>query len=471
MINFNDVPGAYFDALGRLGKVLSEMRTYQAAQLGNLKTNADNAIVQYNAEPDIQAVLGGAYIGILNAPGSVAGTLQTMAVQYLNRVVFRDFPRNQQNLLQLNTPSSVSYLIQQMEEQGQTVLKQIVTATADLFTANANNTGNGAVVATVTRPVDGRDQENLYAEQLTVLCTSDSYIGGATEGNEGFTVTGEGDEPDQFAFDWPLGSNCNTVTTAIDGTVDQGSGNFLVNSGYDTWTGNTPDNWTIETGTAGTQIFKETTLTFGSGNALRLLGDGATLTAWYQPFDDTTGTTSTLDELTQYAYCVWVRRDGVAAASGQLAIELVDSSGNVILDAAGNANRFTIDLTGLTVFYAPYGGVFNTPHIMPDAYWIRCRLTAGNALTSGRSVYFDRGGLGVTTQLYTGGPALAVFSGSTAFVQGDYVYVTTTNGRGSGGTLDTFQTLWFLLYTEAQDNEILLPSSNAPTISDTLITR
>lgn len=471
MLVFTDTPGAIFNAWGRLGKIIVQMASYQASQLGNLKDNADNAIVQFEGEPDIQATLGAAYIDMLNAPGGIAGTLQTCASTYLNREVYRDTPRIAQNLTQINLLDSIQEMVYQMEQQGASVLAMTITTTVTPFTNNVQNTGNGAIVVSTKRPIDGRTLERCFSENLQILCTSDSYIGGSTEGNEGFTVTGEGDESDVFAFDWPLGSNSTQGYNCVDGSVSEGSGNFLSNSGYDAFTSNTPDDFTITVGTAGTQIFAETSLVFGSGKALRLLGDGTTLTAWTQEFDSATGTSQTLEPLTQYSYNVWVRRDGTAPAAGQLAVELIDGGGAIVQDAAGNNNQFTIDLTGLTVFYAPYGGSFRTPHVMPDTLKIRFRLTTGNALTSGRSVYFDRGGLGLSVQQYVGGPYLTLFSGSSPFVQGDFTLVGISNSFGSGGTLNTFQILVGRLISEFTTNDILIPSSATPTISDALITR
>ncbi len=107
---------------------------------------------------------------------------------------------------------------------------------------------------------------------------------------------------------------------------------------------------------------------------------------------------------------------------------------------------------------------------MPDEYRLQYRMTAGNALTTGRSVYMDRASLGEMTQLYISGPYFAVHSGATAFEVTDFTTVAITNSRGSGSSLDSWQTLWSRLFPEALASELLLPSSSVPTVSDALIT-
>src|SRR5581483_2428071 len=405
----------------------------------------------------------------LNSPGSTVGGLaQSTARQVINRKVFRDNPRIAQTLQDLNLSASVREVIRQMKRAGATVLAQTITAiptTVGLYNANFNGAGNGVIVASVNRSSDGLVCENSFAETVLFTCTSDSYVGGATLGNEGFTVTGTGQQNNVFAFDWPLGSNGQQNQNAIDGSVSNGSGNLLVNSGFDNWTSNVPDNYTIVSG--GGLIAEETTIVYDGVASLRLTGDGATQAEWYQEFDSNTGTTTQLTPLTQYGFNIFLRRDGIAAANGTLEISLCDDSGTVVSDDNGYLNLLSVDLTALTTSFLPFKFPLRTPLVMPSTYRLRFRTT-GTALTNGRSVYLDRGGMGGMTQLYVGGPSFAIFSGSLPFENGDWGTWPVTNSRGAGGTLSTFQTLCDQLLG-LRTLDFLLPSSATPTISDTLI--
>ena len=467
-ISFASAPGNLFDVLGRLGKLLSQVRTDQTAQRTNLTSLATGVQGQLQGNPDIQALLGSAYIGLVNGAGpTYGGAAQGIARQIVNRIVYNDNPRISQNLQSLNVLASWQEVFRQMKQQGASVLAQSIAGTFTPFVGD----GNGVLVFSSRRPSDGLVLENAFAETLTATVTQDSYTGNATAGNETLTVVGKGSQPSLFAFDWPLGSNVQATLRAIDGDADNSSGNLLNNSGFTDFTGNQADNWDYEVGTAGTHYFKETAFVYGTGNALKITGDGVTLSAFRQKFNDgTLGTSDELDPLAQYAVNFWMRRDGVAAGAGQMAVELVDSTGTVIQDAGGNLNQTTVNLTALGTGYTAYSLPIRTPAVMPSTYYLRFRQTAGNALTNGRSVYIDKVSLGAMTQLYTGGPSLSCHAGSDNFLTGDYGLMAVTNSRGAAGSLDTFQTLCWLLFPEFAANELLIPSSAAPTISDTLIT-
>lgn len=468
-LGFGSAIGNFFNILGKCGAVVGVIDTAQTDLLADLTGTTDGLTAQLAVEPDLQSYVGGSYVSNLNSLASVCGQMKQVAVQAVNRLVFRDNPRPGQTLTQYNTLSSLAELIRQMKAGGVTVLAATVAGTTSAFTGE----GDGVVNFSARRPVDCLTLENTFAETVRAVCTADSYTGGATAFNETVLFYGEGAQSNVFAFDWPLGSGASVAAQAIDGDSDNASGNLLTNSGFETFTSNFPDNWTRVTGAASVVFFEENTLVFDptlEGNALRILGDGSTLANLYQAFGDSEdGTAGELEPVTQYSFNVYMRRDGGGSvAAGVLEVALVDSDDNYIQDESGANNAFTFDLTTLTTFYAAYKGVFRTPNVMPSSYRLRLRLTT--AVTSGRSVYLDKASLGQMFQLYTGGPYLAVHSGSVPFEAGDQATVEVTNSRGAGGTLNTFQTVFQrLFYDEVMRYELLLPSSSVPFVSDALI--
>lgn len=464
-ISFSTAIGNLFPTVGKCGALVANMDSYQTTQQTAMINTVTGLTAQLNAQPDIQSIVGSSYIGQLNGAASIGQLASNVAVAILNRLVFEANPGPGQTLQSGNTLLSLLELIREMRAQGATVRAQTVTATAGSFVG----TGNGAVVASVRRPFDGRILENSFAENLTLTCIADSYSGGATAGNEGFALTGAGQQTNVFAFDWPLGSGANTQTNAIDGETSAGNGNSLTNSGFTEWTDNVPDGWILQVGTAGTNISQETTIVFESDGSLKITGDASgTLTRIAQQFGTSDGTPVTLQPSTQYGVNLWVRRDGVAAGAGVLTVELVDGNGVVVQDNGSNLNTFDISLTNnLTVFFAAYSGSFRTPEAMPDEMFIRLRLST--ALTNGRSIYVDTLSLGQMSQSYISGPFLSVHSGAVPFVIGDYAISPVTNSRGAGGTLNTWQTLWSRCFSQMLQSGLLLPSSSSPTISDSLI--
>lgn len=469
MLSFEDATANIYNRIGRLGKIISQMDTYQASQLYNMTNLPYGTTFQFSSESDIQAEIGNSYMGQLNAVSSIGGLCQQIAVDTFNRMVFRDNPRINQTLTSQNTLASIQEVIRQMGILGATIKACVVTATNSSFTG----VGNGVINASVRRPLDARVLENSLAEKLLLTCQSDSYSGSATAGNESFTVTGVGNSSSPFNFDWPLGSNAQNSLSAIDGDSDNTSGNLLTNSGFENWTANIPNNFTLAVGVAGTNIAKETTIVYdpvGNGESCRLTGDGSsTLTEIRQLFDDTTGTTGTLTVSTQYSFCLFMCRGGSTVSSGVLEVSLVDAGLNVIQDNSGANNLFTFDLTTLNTTFASFTGVFRTPFNLPATQYLRVRLST--ALPNNISVYLDKMSLGLMTQIYTSGPFLAVHAGSIPFAINDYGTTIITNDRGGSGTLDSFQVLLVRLMPDTIiPNEIIFPSSSTPTIKDTLIT-
>lgn len=456
--------GDLFNRIGKLGLIVSEMDAYQAAQLTNMTDTTNGVVAQYDTESDIQAIMGSSYQGLLNGAASTGTTAQQIGQATVNRMVFRDNPNYGLTLTGGDVSLSIQEIIRQMKAASASVLAMTIAATPTTFTGE----GNGIIVTSTKRPVDGLVLENAFAETMVLTCTQDSYSGSALAGNEQITLTGAGIQPNPFAFDWPLGSNCRITLQAINGNADTSEGNLLTNSGFTDWTAGVPDNFTLVVGDTG-DIADNTSIVYDdTGHSLQLIGDGSTLTQLTQEFDSSSGTTVALQSTTQYAVNLYVRRDGTAAASGTLVIDLIDEDQNVIQDENGVNNTFSINLTALTTSFQSYTGVFRTPEALPDTIKLRMRLTA--ALTNGRSVYLDMMSMGVMSQTYTAGPFVSVHAGSLPFVLGDRATIAVTNSRGSGGTLDTFQTLWArLFYIQMINQGLLLPSSGAPTISDGLI--
>jgi hypothetical protein len=466
MLSFSNAPGNFFNRIGTLGQLVKLASAYQGNLLPALTSTSTGVVAQYNGESDLQAQVGNAYVGILNGAGSsIGGLVQSLAQQTLSRMIFRDNAQLSQTLQGVQVNSSIAELIRQMNIAGAKVLAMNVSSTLNPFVG----TGNGISVASTIRPFDGRTLENSFSETLTIRCIADSYLNGALPGNETFSVTGQGAETNVFAFDWPLGSNCSINLQAINGAASASQGNLLTNSALFNWSNSQPNNYVVDSGLG--ILNQENTITYNGPYALRITGNGATLLQLRQQFNSSTGTVTALQPITQYSFNVFLRNDGVSPAAGTLVVDLVDGNMNTIADAGQNLNTFTVSLTTLTQFYTAYNVVFRTPEILPAQQFLRIRN--GVALSSGRSVYLANSSMGIMSQLYGVGPYVSVHSGSIPFVAGspqpDYAYVSTTNSRGAGGTLSTFQTLMSQLFPQMYQTGYLLPSSSVPSISDTLI--
>lgn len=143
--------------------------------------------------------------------------------------------------------------------------------------------------------------------------------------------------------------------------------------------------------------------------------------------------------------------------------------------AAQDVPEMTTDGSGLTGGSSPDSAVatttdgssndlaFRTPKVLPDLVYLRVRIST--AVSSGTSVFIDSVALDTMTELYSGGPFVAIFGGSIDFKVGDLWTVTTTNDRAG-----SIQEAYNRNFNMARLG-LLLPSktNGAETVPDTVI--
>jgi hypothetical protein len=308
------------------------------------------------------------------------------------------------------------------------------------------NTGNPTMITSLLSG-KGKTLENCLAEDLVLKITSTS-----TAGSETGTMSGEYLETsDKMRHDWPSGSGASKTITVR----DPGSAGFLTNGDFDDFTANAPDNWTIDTGVAGTDVTDETSTVYRGGACLEFDGDGATLSAISQDLS-----ALSLVSRTPYPVCVQVKCDVVPAA-GVMVIDLYDGSA-IISDDEGTANSLTVTLSAAHTTFEPYTAVFRLPEPVPATVKIRVRLST--AITGGSSAFVDDLIFGpAMTSMYTGGPYVSLIRGAVDPAKDDQWVTTVTNARAGA-----FQELFDKFYNNPDK---LLPSATGAgeTIADSLI--
>lgn len=295
----------------------------------------------------------------------------------------------------------------------------------------------------------GKTLENALAESIVWKINSN-----ATAGGESGSATGEVNQAaDPLEHLWPDGSGATGVLTIQNPSDDP----VLTNGDFQDFTvTDTPDSWTIDTGSAGSDVLESTSVYRGS-KCLEIAGDGATLTALSQDI-----TSVGLSSRTPLPVSVRVKVDAVPS-TGTLVIDLYDGSA-VIADDEGNNNSLSIDLTAATTSYLPYTTFFRLPEPLPATIKLRLRLSV--AIENAKSAIIDDVYLGdddAAIQLYDGGPYLAAVIGSVnAAIDDKWTFDISNDGAGA------FQRLFRRLF---QQPTRLLPSNAAggETVSDGLI--
>lgn len=451
--------GSIFVRLGKLGGILNAVNAANGSSLG-----AQVAAIpaQYaSAQQGLPDAVN--LFAALDSQRSSASILPQRVADLARRTlieqVHADTPLQPKTLYE-----ALAELIKQMKAGSQSVELNTVGSSV---TAAGGNTGSAKFVVGLLDN-DGLPLRSSFAETIRATCTTDRQSGAASK-SEQITLVGASPASGPLAWDWPLGSGLGARLTLVDAARDGqgGQGNRLTNGDFEDWTVlNVPDRWSIDDGTPSGSVFKSTSPVFGDGGTacLRILGDGTETTTLSQEFGSPTGTSATLAPLTTYAYGFWARTSG-APAAGALRIALVDGSGTVVDDEAGNDNATTSTLTTLGTSWTFYSGTFRTPRVMPSVVKLQLKLTT--ALTATYSLYIDRLAFCGTLRPYAGGPFLAGFSEATDPIRGDGWSIAVTNDRNAT-SVGAWNTLFERFFGMAALG-LKLPDSGSPTISDSLI--
>lgn len=460
-----------FTALGRAGKNGYLINTAQSAQGTPFSELAGYSYLN----PAWLATLAQSYDQMIRVEPTGMGVWQTAAQAIVLGLVSAQSPVDGQQL-----GTALAYVRQAMLDQSKTVQECTITGAGEVTPGGAN-VGDGVLVVTVTR-ADGLIQQNVVQELTQFTVTADSYTGGATAGQERWQWAGQpnvstygtGTGVGVWDFDWPAGSGAVVTGQAVSADQDAATnGNLTTNGNAESWAGTGPavlDNWALPVGTWGTTIAQSST-SHGGTYSVQFVA-GATLNALTQQFgssvsdgtDPTAGTPVSPAPLASYGVNLWLRTVSGTASAGVLTVELVDGSGTVIQDAAGNNNSYTVNLTTLTTTWAAFPGTFRTPAVLPAVVRLRVRVSTG---LTGADVLLDDVCFARYAPLYLGGPSAVLYSGSTPFETGDEWAPVFTNDRGGASFGATWQTLVLRLF---QTPGLLLPYSGSPNIADSLIT-
>ncbi len=364
-------------------------------------------------------------------------------------------------------PTARDVLVAQMTSTTATVQRPVTSASAPVAgrADSSSNVGTGVLAVSVKHPT-GRTQDYIFAETLTVTCTSDAQSG-ATERQEGFTLTTPVAAADVMGFNFPLGSGVSVALNVVDPTLNNSGGNLLTDSDFeqDDNVTNVPDQWNAVGATPGTDL----TVNAGSGGVfgegyLQFTANSGSTPAITQEFGNSTGgTAASLEPDTQYAVSFWCEKSTGLAGAGVLSINLVDDTNTIINDDAGTANTISQTLASASsTTFTNKTGFFRTPAVLPDT--VKIRVWTSTAIADA-AAYVRVGGLAMTpaTKIYNSGPYVSMFAGATQFYVNDRFTCAINNdysGKFQVG-LDKFLNL--------REDEVQIPSAVSPSISDTLV--
>lgn len=295
---------------------------------------------------------------------------------------------------------------------------------------------------------------NQYGDQLDMCFgeTIEVAVTAATSAyQETFTFIGQ-DAVAAGSPLWPAGSGANKTFQAYD-PIQNG---IITNGSWDNWTGtgnNTPVGWTILDGASGVTVFRGTGGVRGSYYA-NLTSDGSSPTQLGQSVSLSTNT----------YYCMTVQAKVSASdPTGTMIMSITDADGNILDDDRGTPLSFIADTnTEVTTSWQNFTFFFSTPRQLPLTVF--AQFGFGTAPAAAVELNLDLGGIIAPQQLYTGGEYIQVISGALRNAVGDSYVTTVTTTLGSKSFARGLDRLY-----NFRQNQVYLPSSNSPTISDSLV--
>lgn len=353
----------------------------------------------------------------------------------------------------LNTVLKLLYA--DMITNAQNVLKSTITLSA----VTASKTNANAGICVVDKVLDGYSPPSPgwpaikgYAGEnsqvgLTdthfLTCTSDLPTDGVPDGSESFTWIGKPNPGDPYSYR-SYGSGSGPTVRTLQGN------SLLSNLEFETFSSNAPGSWTLDSGTAGTHVFSDTTgAKVKRGTySLKLTGDAAATITLSQ------AAATLVKPYKRYVVGFWVLGNA-AMATGTLTISFTSASGGYTAGATEKVSMNAAAIQAATA-YVWKSFYVNMPADIPTDLKLTISLTG--PATNAQSLWIDGGGFQAVD--WFNGHSTYVYAGSDNFVRGDNFTYTCTNDEAG-----VFQTAFAKLF------RIQFPSvAAAPTIAEALAT-
>jgi len=398
---------------------------------------------------------------LADTPSLIDQIRDTITIDFIGRLIdlMTDRLQDQVTIIdELPLPAGASLeeiwteLARAMIDDSETINGSVVTVGA--VSADAGNVGNGVVLTTkvldgVTPPWVGGSADRNYlgvdselavaSETMTLTCETDSEWGAAEGGEEWSQV---GARAGSAPYDWRSeGSGKGPpIQTA-------NAESLLSNGEFDLFTSNVPDDWDVDSGTAGTHILKDDSNQFEGDAALQYVGDGAAANIQVsQAIAD-----GTLQPGKQYCIACWVQGEA-GIAGGLLEIEF---EGTGYTPGSGESIQLNAAALAAQTTYGIEYAFVTMPWTLPDDFKLIVKVSG--TLTNAKNVRVDR--LVLSPVHWHGGVGCVVVAGDTPFLVGDRFTWDVSNSDAGA-----FQTV----FRRAYRRQLPSNTAGAETISDAL---
>lgn len=447
-----------FNRLGALVYMMDAVRTHQA----NLKTLLDNVENEYSAADQYMvANLSAVIDSRIAEAGGILFDIQRAAERTIVEMAWAEASSSTTNLMKTKTiDDALTWLIEDMDATSNSI--DGTTISTGSLSTGSKNIGNGTLSYLNTAAIFSTASKvgawpNIRTELVVARCVQDAQDNAVLPGTEVFRVYGSAAYPN-LDYRFPAGSATDMMLSSTTAAVDAGARgqNILTNSDLEDWTSNIPNQWTVSSGTAGTDFLQETTTKFRGSSAMKLAVTG-NLFNIRQRIGSVDGTVGTLLPDRPYVLAFAAKKD--ASATGIMRISLKDASGTII---DGTAWKIDQNIASLTTGWTIYTLERRTPKNLATPVYLHVEMTTAIGTAA---AYIDEIVLAEMMPIAPGGPALSLIVGSNNWLADDWIGRKWTN-NAEGAFATAFDRL-FAMY----ERGLSLPSnySGTETISDSLI--
>lgn len=404
-----------------------------ATDATNLDTDLDAIQDEFEAGDQTQYTepLGNSF---RSAKQSMIGLRAQLATVAEARLRDRTSVVNELELADSSIQTVLAALIKQMIADSETVDGSVVGI--GTIAAGSANVGDGTVLASKVldgysspargvRPhtsYNGVDSELSVAETVLFTCTSDNPSDNTGEASEQFSVRGEIPNAGPWDTDAEGSGNGPQVTVLQDSSL-------LQNLAFETFTTtNTPDDWTIDDGDAGTHVLEEATEVYRGSKSLELAGDGSEATIQISQAP----TLTQLNPLRRYCLSFRYKASATDTSSQALVVQF-EGTGYT----AASSEKVSIAGDNWSTSWSLQHFFINLPADLPSDFKLVIKVTG--TMNTGKKLYIDDMAFGPVS--WHNGLNFAVIAGATPFIRGDTFTFAITNSQ-AGTFQEFFRKAW-----------------------------
>ena len=453
-----------FTRLGALFDMAAKVRTHQAL----LRTELADVVGHFSAADMHRCrVLLDRFEDRVREAGNIVQDLRAVAQAELIDAVDDDLISSTGGGLETRTVhEALKQLAAQMDTASSTLDRTTISLAS--VAATSGNTGSGTLLVYDKCPIvnnpDNDQQMSARTELITATCTTDSNDSNVAEGSEVFNISGQG-EVDRLAEDWPKGTgdvvNIEVATPRVDAGTSPGL-NVLTNSDFESFSTNPPSNFTIVTGSAGTNVYEESSTVFTQDKSMKITCSGTAVKLKQNIGVSSGGTAGLMFPDRPYSFSVALRLAANASA-GSITFSVKDSGGTILNNlVSGRTCSTTVAESAIShTGWTHVTGTWFTPIAVPKG----CFFEINCSSAFDQNLFIDDIVLAEMPRLGPGGVAVQMIGGATNFAYNDsFTCQVTNNNEG-----DLVREMDRFFDTKSHGIQLPTHASGSETIADSLI--